>query len=89
VFAAIYLLSHGVAKVVLVVAVLRDQTWAYPGMIGLLLAFIVYQVYRLALDPTVGLALLTLFDAFVVVLTWKEYKAKHPPLPATATFNSA
>jgi uncharacterized membrane protein len=77
-FAAIYLLSHGMAKVVLVVAVLREQLWAYPGMIGLLLAFIAYQLYRLlAVRLTVGLTLLTAFDAFVVWLTWREYKAKH------------
>src|SRR5262245_13217798 len=33
-FAAVYLLSHGIAKVVLVVAVLRGQLWAYPWMIA-------------------------------------------------------
>jgi uncharacterized membrane protein len=76
-YAAIYLLLHGLAKVVLVVAVLRDQTWAYPAIIVLLLAFIVYQLYRLTLEPTIGLTLLTLFDAFVVVLTWREYQARH------------
>src|ERR1700737_1494303 len=53
-FAAIYLLSHGLAKVVLVVAVLRDQLWAYPGMIVLLAAFIAYQLYRLAIRLSVG-----------------------------------
>lgn len=77
VFAAVYLLSHGVAKVVLVIALLRDQTWAYPGMIALLGAFIVYQCYRLVLQPTAGLLALTLFDVFVVVLTWREYRARH------------
>jgi uncharacterized membrane protein len=76
-FAAIYLLSHGIAKVVLVVAVLRDQIWAYPAIIVLLVGFIIYQLYRMWLDPTIGLALLTAFDAFVVVLTWKEYQARH------------
>ena len=76
-FAAIYLLSHGLAKVVLVVAVLRDQIWAYPAIIVLLVGFIVYQVYRLWLEPTIGLTLLTVFDAFVVVLTWREYRARH------------
>jgi uncharacterized membrane protein len=35
-FAAIYLLSHGIAKVVLVIALLRNQLWAYPWMIALL-----------------------------------------------------
>jgi uncharacterized membrane protein len=75
-YASIYLLSHGLAKVVLVVFVLREQLWAYPGMIVLLLAFIVYQVYKLAIQFTVGLTLLTIFDAFVVWLTWREYQSR-------------
>jgi uncharacterized membrane protein len=76
-FAAIYLLSHGIAKVVLVIELLRDRLWAYPAMIALLGAFIAYQLYRLAYRVTVGLSLLTVFDAFVVWLTWREYQNKH------------
>jgi uncharacterized membrane protein len=75
-FGAIYLLSHGLAKVVLVVAVLREQLWAYPWMIALLGVFIAYQLYRLTYRLTVGLTLLTVFDAFVVWLTWREYRIK-------------
>jgi uncharacterized membrane protein len=79
IFAALYLLSHGVAKVVLVVAVLQDRLWAYPGMIALLAAFVVYQLYRLiAVRPTIGLSLLTAFDGLVIWLTWREYRAKQP-----------
>jgi uncharacterized membrane protein len=74
-FAAVYLLSHGIAKVVLVVEVLRQQLWAYPGMIVLLLVFIAYQLYRLYYRLTLGLTLLTIFDVFVVWLTWREYRA--------------
>ena len=80
-YAGIYLLSHGLTKVIVIVAVLRDQLWAYPAMIALLVAFIAYQLYRIALDPTVGLALLTIFDAFVVWLTWREYQAKRRDRP--------
>jgi uncharacterized membrane protein len=75
-FGAVYLLTHGIAKIVLVVAVLRGQLWAYPWMIALLGVFIVYQVYRLSYRVTVGLLLLTLFDMFVVVLTVLEYRRK-------------
>jgi uncharacterized membrane protein len=78
-FAAIYLLSHGIAKVVLVVALLRDQLWAYPATIALLGAFIAYQLYRLSYRVTVGLTLLTIFDVFVVWLTWREYQSKRSP----------
>jgi hypothetical protein len=38
-FAAVYLLSHGVSKVVLVAFVLRDNLWAYPWLIALLAVF--------------------------------------------------
>jgi len=75
-FAAVYLLSHGLAKLVLVVALLQDRTWAYPGMIALLGAFIAYQCYRLADRFTVSLSALTVFDAFVVWLTWREWLAR-------------
>src|SRR6516165_6867184 len=76
-FGAIYLLSHGVAKIVLVVLVLLDKLWAYPWLIVLLLAFIVYQIYRItAVHFSVGLAALTVFDAVLVWLTWREYQAK-------------
>jgi uncharacterized membrane protein len=77
-YASIYLLIHGLSKVVLVVAVLREQLWAYPAIIALLLAFIVYQLYEIfVVHFTVGLTLLTLFDAFVVWLTWREYQSRH------------
>jgi uncharacterized membrane protein len=75
-FGAIYLLSHGAAKIVLVVLVLRDKLWAYPWLIGLLLAFIAYQLYRLTVHFSIGLTALTVFDAVLVWLTWREYQAK-------------
>ena len=76
-FGAIYLLSHGIAKIVLVALVLRDKLWAYPWLIALLLAFIAYQIYRIAwVHFSVGLTALTVFDALLVWLTWREYRSK-------------
>jgi len=75
-FGAVYLLSHGIAKVVLVVALFRNQLWAYPWLIALLAVFIVYQLYRLSDRFTLGLTLLTLFDAFVLWLTVLEYRRR-------------
>ncbi len=86
-FGAIYLLLHGAVKVVLVVAVLRDRLWAYPWLIGFLLVFIGYQVYDMVVHFTWGMLLLTLFDAFIVVLTAREYRlhrARHQAREATA-----
>jgi uncharacterized membrane protein len=73
-FAAAYLLAHGIVKVVLVVALLRDKLWAYPWMIFTLIVFIGYQLYRIALVPSGWLVALTVFDAFVVWLTWREWQ---------------
>jgi uncharacterized membrane protein len=77
VFGAVYLLSHGIAKIVLVALVLRDKLWAYPWLIALLLAFIGYQIYRItAVHFSAGLTALTVFDAALVWLTWREYRSK-------------
>jgi uncharacterized membrane protein len=81
-FAALYLLSHGAVKVVLVAALLRNRLWAYPWMIGFLLLFIVYQIYRMSLVPSAGLVALTAFDLFVVWLTYREYQKQRHRRPA-------
>jgi uncharacterized membrane protein len=76
-FGAVYLLSHGIAKIVLVALVLRNKLWAYPWLIGLLLAFIAYQLYQItAVHFSAGLTALTIFDAALVWLTWREYRSK-------------
>jgi uncharacterized membrane protein len=72
-FASWYLLSHGVVKLVLVVALFRNQLWAYPSMIVTLAAFVCYQTYRFALTHSLAMMLLTLFDIVIIVLTWLEY----------------
>ena len=74
--AALYLLLHGLLKLVLVVAVLKGKLWAYPWMLGFLGAFVAYQLYRLTFAPSLWLVLLTIFDVFVGWLTWLEYR-KH------------
>jgi uncharacterized membrane protein len=95
-FGAIYLLAHGLVKVVLVVALLLNKLWAYPWMIVVLLAFIGYQLYRIILSPTAGLIALTAFDAVIVVLTWREYgqqrrarATRAPHIAKTAVSRSA
>jgi uncharacterized membrane protein len=89
---AIYLLAHGAVKVVLVLALLMNKLWAYPCMIIVLLIFIGYQLYRIALDPSAGLIALTFFDALIVALTWREYRRQrripHDRSASTASVTS-
>ncbi|WP_343319143.1 DUF2127 domain-containing protein [Arthrobacter sp. TMP15] len=72
-FTALYLLAHGLVKVVLVLALLMNKLWAYPWMIAVLVVFILYQLYQLTLTPSAGLVALTVFDILIVVLTGHEY----------------
>ena len=81
-FAALYLLSHGVVKVILVGAVLKDRIWAYPWMMGFLALFVAYQTWLLVSDATLGLMALTAFDCVMLWLTWREY-VKHRARGAT------
>ena len=75
-FAVAYLFVHGITKVVLVAALLRDKLWAYPVSLVVLWLFILYQVYQIGLERSVWLVLLTLFDLVVVWLIWREWQQR-------------
>jgi uncharacterized membrane protein len=76
IFAAVYLLAHGVIKGLLVYGLLRDQLWAFPTGIAVFGAFAVYQMYRYAIAPSGGawLIALTVLDVAVILLTWAEWR---------------
>lgn len=66
-------------------ALLLNKLWAYPWMIGVLLGFISYELYRIALDHSVAITVLAAFDVLIVVLTWREYvKQRHPAVTSEA-----
>lgn len=73
-FVILFLIFHGMIKVVLVSGLLLNMAWAYPFAFVSLGGFILYQLYLIATHPTVGMILLTLFDFFIVWLTWREYQ---------------
>src|ERR1700757_4485441 len=67
-FLIIFLIGHGIVKLVLVYCLLRRILWAYPYALGLLVLFLVYQVYVLVQDPgSLGLWFFTLLD---IVIIW-------------------
>ena len=73
-FAVVYLGTQGFIKILLAASLLRGVLWAYPAMIGYLLVFIGYQLYRYSISHALGWLLLTVFDAGVAWLTWREYR---------------
>ena len=84
-FAAIYLLSHGIVKGVLVYGLLLAQLWAFPCAIVVFTGFGVYQVIRYFKEPSIWMIVLTVLDVFVILLTWFEWqrvKRKQAHAPA-------
>jgi uncharacterized membrane protein len=74
IFAALYLLSHGLIKLVLVIAILKEHLWAYPALIIVTSGFVIYQLFHIIYyGPSLSYILLTLFDVVVIYLTTKEY----------------
>jgi uncharacterized membrane protein len=73
-FAAAFLLTHGLVKVVLVACLLLNKLWAYPYALGVLSLFLVYQVYALITSPGPGMAALSILDAVIIWLVWREWQ---------------
>ncbi len=73
-FIIFYLLSHGIVKLVLAIALLKDKHWAYPVSIITLIIFIIYQMYRYTFTFSIWLILLSIYDLIVLWLIWHEYK---------------
>jgi uncharacterized membrane protein len=75
-FGALYLLSHGIVKIILVAEILRNRLWAYQGLIVVTIAFMFYQSYRFVHTHEISMILLTLYDGVVVWLTLVEYRKR-------------
>lgn len=75
-FMAVYLLAHGLIKIVMVYALLRNRLWAYPVAIFVFTGFIAYQLYRYTLTGGLGLIFLSAFDTFLIAVIWLEYRAQ-------------
>ena len=75
VFASIYLVVHGLIKIILVAGLLWGRRlWAYPASLWFLAAFIAYQMYRFTSTHSMWLVLLTVLDLVVAYLIWREYQ---------------
>ncbi len=77
-FAAAYLFVHGIVKVGLAVALLRERRGVFPAAMAFLGVFLAYQIYRIAVEPSAALAGLMVVDAVILVLVWREYVATAP-----------
>ncbi|MEP6964049.1 MAG: DUF2127 domain-containing protein [Polaromonas sp.] len=80
-FTSLYLLSHGVVKLWLIIGLWRKKPSYYPAAMAVFGLFILYQVYRYSFTHSLALLFLTVLDAFVIGLTWLEYQHLRRILP--------
>ena len=75
VFAGLYLLAHGVVKVLLVVLLFMEKTWAFPLALVLFSVLVTFSIYRLSLHWSWILTGFVAFDLFTIWLIAKEWRA--------------
>ena len=73
-FAVAYLTLHGLLKLGLVVALLRELRPAYPVAIGVLAVFVGYEAYRAARTGSGALWAAAALDLVLAVLVVREYR---------------
>ncbi|MBM7470578.1 DUF2127 domain-containing protein [Subtercola frigoramans] len=73
-FVIVFLLTHGIVKLVLVYCLLKEYRWVYPYALAVLGLFAVYQIYTVIQKPTVGLIVLALLDIVIIWLVWREWR---------------
>jgi uncharacterized membrane protein len=74
-FAVLYLILHGVFKMLLAVGLIIEKRWVFPVALVSLGAFLVYEGYRLTHRPSVPIGLACAFDLLVLGLVWREYRS--------------
>jgi len=75
-FAIFYLLSHGVLKLLLAIALLREARWAYPVALVTFGTLAGYEVYRFLARPGVMMAVIIAIDLGVIALIWSHWSAE-------------
>ncbi len=58
----------------LIYGLLREELWAFPWAIAVFTGFGVYQITQYIKQPSIWMIVLTVFDVFVILLTWLEWQ---------------
>jgi uncharacterized membrane protein len=72
-FAIVYLLAHGVIKLALVWALLKEIMIAFPIGVVVLSGFVVYEIWRAAHTHSIALPIFAALDVVIIVLVIREY----------------
>lgn len=74
-FYAFYFIGHGLVKLFLVGALLKNKPWSYPAAMVALGLFVVVQCVRLATGWSWPLLCLVALDLIVIGLIYREYRS--------------
>lgn len=75
-FYAIYLMAHGGIKLAIIVLLMRKVAFAYPLGMVVFAGFVVLQMQRWTHTHSPVLLALSLLDAAVIWLTWREWQGQ-------------
>jgi uncharacterized membrane protein len=74
-FWAIIFVAHGIAKIILLVGLIKKRLWIYLFSVVVFSSFVIYQAYHIIFSsPSIVLGLLTVIDAAFTVLIVFEYR---------------
>jgi uncharacterized membrane protein len=73
-FWGLLFMVHGITKLALSVALLKNRRWAYPTAAVVFTLFVGFEIFSLFTRPSLFLYLITIFDAIVVGLILREYR---------------
>jgi uncharacterized membrane protein len=72
--ASVFLIVHGILKLVLVGGLATNRLWSYPAAILVFAGFTFYQLYQLGQQYSFFLATVTVLDVIVILLVITEYR---------------
>ena len=75
-FASLYLVAHGMVKIVLAIGLLRDYRGAFPAAIAAQLLLAAYELYRFGHTHAPVLPVVATLDIFIAWLVWREGRAR-------------
>lgn len=73
-YLALYLFSRGIVKLVIIIALLRNKLWAYPALLLVMFAFLLYQFYQIATSGSILVIGITVMDIVVMYFVWREWR---------------
>ena len=71
--ASVFLIVHGMVKLVLVGGLATNRFWSYPAAILVFAGFTIYQLYQLSQQYSLFLEVVTVLDVIVILLVIAEY----------------